>query len=429
MNANQEITGYHWLLFVICFLGTAFAGVMSTLMFVYLPVAVKDLLGSKNPDELNNISAYINSVFIFGGAFGGFLSGVLSDKAGRKKAVILSIGCCSVFTILTGYMPNWWGVVICRFLSGFGFGAILVTTTTIMVEEWPEKTKAIFMGILSIAIPVGIFSAGVIDYFVSSWRQAFLVGFVPLVIALISGWLLRESENWKQRNSATSRPGKKRASIFAGVYRSDLIAGSVIFGSMLIGLWAVFAWLPTWMQGLITEGNGQKERGIGMMMMGMGGLTGGFLSGWLANAIGPRKALILCYSICIILSVLLFKGNTLFSPVIYVEIVIIALVFGASQGVLSVYIPHLFPVHIRGTATGFCFNIGRLFTATAVLFVGVLVTALGGYGNSLLYFSSVFVVGLLATLLAKEKNYKDKDWHSGVGTTDDVQPLVELNEP
>jgi hypothetical protein len=60
-------------------------------------------------------------------------------------------------------------------------------------------------------------------------------------------------------------------------------------------------------------------------------------------------------------------------------------------------------VKIRGTATGFCFNIGRIFTATAVLFVGVLVNSLGGYGNSLFIFSLVFIVGLIATILTKEK--------------------------
>lgn len=186
IDQNQKVTPYHWLLFTVCFLGTAFAGTISTLMSVYLPVAVKDLLGHKSSDELNNISAYINAIFILGGAFGGFICGIISDKAGRKAGVIVSIGCYALFTILTGYMPNWWGVVICRFFSGFGLGGVLVTTVTIMMEEWPQKTRAIFIGILSISIPVGIFSAGVIDYFVSSWRQGFLVGIIPLGIAILA---------------------------------------------------------------------------------------------------------------------------------------------------------------------------------------------------------------------------------------------------
>ena len=403
INRDEKITAYHWILFATCFLGTAFAGTVSTLMSVYLPVAVKDLLGDKSEADINNISAYINAVFIFGGAAGGFISGYISDRSGRKAGVILSIACYGLFTMLTAYMPNWWGVVICRFLSGFGLGGVLVTTTTLMMEEWPQKTRSIFIGILSISIPVGIFSAGVIDYFVSSWRQGFLVGIIPVAISIISIWLLKESKKWQYDRKAVVQHKKKNENIFDPKYRQDLLTGSLIFGTMLIGLWAIFSWLPTWIQSLINTGDAQKERGISMMMLGMGGLTGGFLSGWLINAVGLRKSMLLCFFVCSVMSVLLFKTNAVFSSVIYVEIVVLALFFGASQGVLSVYIPHLFPVIIRGTATGFCFNIGRLFTATAVLFVGVLVTELGGYSNSLFIFSMVFVVGFAVTFFTKDQ--------------------------
>ena len=404
VGQDGKITSYHFILFGICFLGTAFAGIVSTLMSVYLPVAVRDLLGNKSGDELNYISAWINSVFLYGAALGGFTSGIICDKAGRKAAVIFAITCYAAFAILTGYMPNWWLVTICRFFSGFGLGAILVAYTTLIIEEWPEKTRAIAMGILSIAIPVGIFSAGVIDYFVSSWRQAFLVGIIPILVAILATLLLKESERWKGERQEIIERKKRKISIFSIDHRKNLITGSVIFGTMLIGLWAIFLWIPTWIHGLISAGDGQKERGLSMMMLGMGGLTGGFLSGWLINAIGAKKSMLLCFSVCSVLSFILFKTNDSFSAAIYVEIIILALFFGASQGVLSVYIPNLFPVAIRGTATGFCFNIGRLFTATAVLFVGVLVNTLGGYGNSLFIFSLVFIIGLATTFFAKGKN-------------------------
>jgi predicted MFS family arabinose efflux permease len=138
-----------------------------------------------------------------------------------------------------------------------------------------------------------------------------------------------------------------------------------------------------------------------MMFLGMGGLTGGFFSGWLINLIGLRRSLIMSFAVCSILSFILFKTNSSFSSIIYVEIAILALFFGASQGILSMYIPLLFPTAIRASATGFCFNIGRLFTGAAVLMVGVVVTTLGGYGNSLFIFSLVFVIGLLTVLLIK----------------------------
>jgi len=403
MNQRDKITSYHWLLFAICFLATAFAGVSSTLMSVYLPVAVKDLLGNKSTDELNTISAYINAIFILGGAMGGFTTGIICDKAGRKKALLFSTGVLGLFTVLTGYMPNWLLVVVCRFFTGFGLGAVLVTTTTIMMEEWPEKTKAIFIGFVSIAMPLGIFSAGVIDYFVASWRQAFIAGAVPLVLAILAARALKESKKWQDSRSLIAEQPLNKISIFSAGHKTNLIIGSLIFGTMLIGLWAIFSWLPTWIQSLVSNGEAQGPRGISMMMLGMGGLAGGFLSGWLANAIGLRRSLLLCFGVAASMSFVLFKTNTIISPVVYAEVLVLALFFGASQGVLSVYIPHLFPVAIRGTATGFCFNIGRLFTAAAVLFVGVLVTDLGGYSNALFIFSLVFVIGWLVTLLATGK--------------------------
>src|SRR3978361_1809914 len=77
--------GQRSILFLICFITTALGGTVSTLMSVYLPVVVRDLQGNLKPDELSSISGYINAVFIFGWAFGGFAWGVISDKIGRKK--------------------------------------------------------------------------------------------------------------------------------------------------------------------------------------------------------------------------------------------------------------------------------------------------------------------------------------------------------
>jgi hypothetical protein len=76
--------------------------------------------------------------------------------------------------------------------------------------------------------------------------------------------------------------------------------------------------------------------------------------------------------------------------------------FGISQGLLAVYIPLLFQVSIRAMATGFCFNIGRFFTAAVVFFVGALVITLGGYGNSLFTFSFVFLLGFFILLFSRK---------------------------
>src|ERR1700722_6895969 len=104
------------LIFAICFISSMFGGVVSTLMSVYLPVAVRDLLGPVTDKTMNDVSATINSVFIFGWMFGGVVWGVICARVGRARAVILSTFCYGLFTGLTAAATSWWLVTGCRFL-------------------------------------------------------------------------------------------------------------------------------------------------------------------------------------------------------------------------------------------------------------------------------------------------------------------------
>jgi predicted MFS family arabinose efflux permease len=393
-SSSEKITPYLWLLFIICLLSNVFAGVASTLMSVYLPVVVKDLLGNSSEAQVNNVSAYINAWYFIGWAIGGLIWGVIGDWIGRSKSLALAIGMYGLCTFLKGLAPSWEVLQLFQFFCGFGVGGVLVMNTTLMSEAWPEKTRALFIGFVSIGFPIGIFSSGAIDYFVSSWRQGFFFGLFPMLLALVAWGALRESPEWeqvKEDNDSTTEIAD---------YRTTLFSGSIIFGCMLIGLWAIFSWVPTWVQSLLVSSNGQDERGLSLMLLGAGGLTGGFLSGWVMNLLGARKTMMACFFGCFLFSFLLFKLNTSFTLLTAIEIGCLALVFGVSQGALAVYIPLLFPVPIRGTATGICFNLGRFFTAAAVFYVGAWVVALGGYGQSLFAFSFVFVVGFLFVLFS-----------------------------
>lgn len=420
MSTIKLSNTYLTLLFILCFVSSALGGTVSTLMSVYLPVVVKELQGDLPPEQLNSISGFINALFIFGWAFGGFTWGLISDRIGRKKALLCAITCYGIFTFLTGLMPSWTGLVACRFMSGFGVGGVLVVSFTLLSEVWPDKSKAVVTGIISIAFPVGIFSAGLINFIVSSWREGFFVGAVPVVLALIGMVIIKESDKWLEHREQKLH-SKKQALWYSEENRRELLVGSLMFGSMLIGLWAIFSWLPTWVQSLI-PGDAAKERGLSMMCMGMGGLAGGFFSGYLVNFLGLKKSMLLCFAVCSVMSFVLFKLNTTFSPAIFAEIAVLALFFGASQGVLSAYIPQLFHTGIRATATGFCFNIGRLFTGTAVLFIGVLVSSLGGYGNAIFIFSIVFVIGFIVVLSVREKKaVAAEEIPAGIA----VEPVVE----
>jgi MFS family permease len=394
---------YLYLLFSICFIGSVFGGISSTLMSSYLPDVVKDIIGPSDKQKMEEVGAVINAVFLFGMTFGGLLLGYLCDSFGRKKAVQLSLVCVGLFTMLTGLVNNWILIVVLRFFSGFGVGGILVTTTILIAEEWTDHKRNIALGILSITIPVGIFSAGLITYNFTNWRTGFLTGIIPILMVLLSHFLISESEQWQQDQSSGKQ--EKKEGIFSKATAYNLFYGSLIYGTMLIGLWAVFLWLPTWVQTIVADSDGQKERGISMMLFAIGGLSGGFISGWVSNLFGMKRSLLVCFAGCFILSIILFNFNSNLTIASYFEMALIALFFGISQGVLNAYIPALVPTRIRSAATGFSFNIGRIFTASVVFFVGWLVNALGGYGNALTIFSFVFLLGFIVCLIVKEKRF------------------------
>ena len=400
---RSNTTIYLYALFGICFLGGVFGGITGTLMSSYLPDVVKALTGNTDQEKMEQVSAVINAVFLFGMTFGGLSLGYFCDHFGRKKAVLLSLVFIGLFTLLTSFSQSWLLVVAFRFFTGFGVGGILVTTAILIAEEWADQKRNIALGILSITFPVGIFSTGLITYNFTDWRIGFLSGIFPLFLAIIGHFFIKESKKWKQDREAQPGLQKRQSSIFQQENAYDLLYGSIIYGAMLIGLWAVLSWLPTWIETIVKDSESQQARGISMMLFAGGGLLGGFISGWVSNLLGMKKAILICFAATFVLSMALFQLNTTLSLFSYIEIALIALFFGLSQGVLNAYIPALFPTRIRTTAAGFCFNIGRIFTASAVFFVGWLVNFLGGYGNALTIFSFVFLLGFLITLKVKEK--------------------------
>jgi MFS family permease len=160
--------------FIICYISIMFSGISSMLMSVYLPVAVKDLLGSISDERMNYISAYINSIFIFGSMFGGFAWGFVCDKIGRSKAVIFSTALYALFTALTAFSSSWLIIGVYRFITGFGVGGVIVTTNILIAEIWPEKKRAIALGIVSAAMPVGFIVAGALNTWYPNGATHFL---------------------------------------------------------------------------------------------------------------------------------------------------------------------------------------------------------------------------------------------------------------
>lgn len=376
-------------LLLLCILTYICSGMISMLMSVYLPSVVRDLLGSADASAMSRVGPYLNAAYLAGMTIGGLIVGMLSDRFGRVRMLGFSGLLCGVFTLVAVVLHDWVWVAFSRAITGFGVAGILLTCAVLVSERWPVSSRAIAQGILGVAFPVGIVLSGGLNVLFSDWRQGFSVGLAPLIVAIMVLLLLQDTGK-QIAKSPVLAPLK---SLFYSKNRHKLMIGAVIYGFDLVGLWAIFSWMPTWVDSLVGGGaDAGALRGITMMLLGMGGMVGTGLSGFLINWLGLRRTLLSNFVGTMGICALLFLSNQTFSNLVFVETALLSLFFGVSQGALTVYVTELFPTEVRATGTGFCFNIGRIFTTSAVFFVGSLVAVLGGYANAMLLFSGAFVV-------------------------------------
>lgn len=397
----------NWLAFGLCAVSYALGGTASTLMATFLPVAVPDLLGtSVTAAQLGDVGAYISAAFLYGWMTGGLTFGFVSDRLGRSRAIAFATALYGGAMLLTTVVANWPLLLLYRFLTGAGVGGVLLLTTVYLSEIWPVRNRAVVLGILAVMFPVGIVATGGLNVGQVAWRQAFWLGVIPLLVAALMVIRLPESASWADERNQQAHSVKP---VWTPTNRTSLLTGVLVFGSVLVGLWGTFSWIPTWVQTLLPAGQtGERERGLTMMLLGLGGIIGGIISGILLNGLGSRRTLLITFAGCAGGCMLLFLTNRQFSPIIYAETALVALFFGISQGALSSIIPALFPVYIRATAAGISFNIGRFFTATAVFYVGTMVAVLGGFGNALLVFSVAFLIALATVWIRYKPQRNDQ---------------------
>ena len=133
-------------------------------------------------------------------------AGFLSDRLGRKRILVWGIVEYSVFTILCAVSPNYTLLLVFRFLSGFGMGAVFPLPYAIVSEFVKHRQRTLFNGIMDACLSVGYFIAPLLGLLILphlpmslAWRIFFIVSGLPLLYAYLIHKLLPESPRWLVR--------------------------------------------------------------------------------------------------------------------------------------------------------------------------------------------------------------------------------------
>src|SRR6266404_4822601 len=105
----RGLTGYHIFVFVVAALGWLFDTMDQQLFTLARKPAVTELLGvAPNDSKVEEYSGYATSIFIMGWGAGGLIFGVLGDRYGRAKTMVLTILLYSLFTGLSAFSRTIW---------------------------------------------------------------------------------------------------------------------------------------------------------------------------------------------------------------------------------------------------------------------------------------------------------------------------------
>ena len=95
----RDLTGYQWFVVAIASVGWMFDTMAQQLFNLARVPALRDLLGGHaSSGEISLQAGYATMIFMIGWALGGVLFGVLGDRLGRAKTMMLTILCYTIFT-------------------------------------------------------------------------------------------------------------------------------------------------------------------------------------------------------------------------------------------------------------------------------------------------------------------------------------------
>lgn len=407
---------------------------------------MRDLLHTGDVRIITEYGGYATSIFLLGWATGGLAFGVLGDRIGRAKTMVITILIYSLCTGLSALSTGFWDFAIYRFLTGLGVGGEFAVGVAIVAEVMPERARPHALGLLQALSTVGNVTAALISILLgyleqteviahrSSWRIMFLIGAVPAFLAVFIRRRLKEPERW-QAVATSARAEHKLGSygeLFGNArWRKHALIGFLLAFAGVVGLWGILFFSIDLIrsvlrksfeaQGLlpaIVAGKLNLWAGIASIMINVGAFAGLYSFSQAAERWGRRPAFAIAFVLAMCSTAFVFWFLNDFSDIFWMTPIMGFCQFSLFAG-YAIYFPELFPTHLRSTGVSFCYNVGRFVAALGPLTIGLLTSKVfKDYPEPLrpagLILCSVFLVGLLTLPFAPETRNK--------GLPDDENP-------
>ena len=315
------------------------------------------------------------SLTLVASAIGGVLFGVIADRFGRVRALVMSILIYSVFTAACGFAQTVRQLAVFRVFLGIGMGGEWASGAALVSETWPSEHRGKALGLMQSSWAIGYAVAAAVTAIVLpiwGWRAVFFVGILP---ALFTLWIRRdvaEPEIWRARVESGKPRGSLR-DIFRGSLLPLTISLTLMNACIMFAWWGFNLWIPAYLSLPINQG------GIGLSAYAMSGFViamqvgmwCGYVTFGFASDIFGRKRTYVIYVLTAALLILAYTSTR--SPAALLVLGPLVAFFGTgSFSGFGAVTAEIYQTDIRATAQGFTYNIGRLASALAPFVVGSL---------------------------------------------------------
>jgi MFS family permease len=337
----------------------------------------------------------LQSYTLFASAAGGLLFGLIADRFGRTRALILSVLIYSVFTAACGFARTAAELAVFRVFLGIGMGGEWASGAALVSETWPDRHRGKALAFVQSSWAVGYGLAVIVDYLVRSqfglgWRAVFFVGVAPALFTLWVRRSVEEPELWQR--ARRERHSRSLAPMIRGRMFGITLALTLMNAATMFAWWGFNTWVPSYLTAATGAGGVGLSEGIkaGLILSSQVGMWIGYVSfGYIADAIG-RKRTYVGYLVLAALFVWIYTSTT--NALILLAIGPFTAFFATGHfsgfGAVSA---ELYPTSIRATAQGLTYNIGRVASAVAPWIVGGLADS-GGYASALSVTAIAFIV-------------------------------------